>query len=253
MLIVADNLHGLNPTVAKAMEQLDPAPIRDMVKAFEQNGADYVDINPGYLSPRNEDRMAFLVDTVQECGPLRIILDSPSPRVLRKGLSVCHIPPVLNALSLEQNKVSELLPLALEFRCELIILLMDESSYSPAPMEEKLSLALELRNKAVTVGLAPDSLLYDPVLPSLRWDDSLYRIAECVKTIRFLSSGAVFQETARTVVGLSNLRSGFRSFFPPQLEYNCLTLLAGAGIDMVLADVLNPGLRDYIAAIKPLC
>jgi len=253
VLIVADNLHGLNPSVAKAMEYLDPAPIREMVKRFEENGADCVDINPGYLSPRKEDRMAFLVDAVQESGSLRIILDSPSPRILRKGLSVCRIPPILNALSLESNKISGVLPLALEFQCELIMLLMDESSYSPASVEEKLSLALELRNKAVSAGMSPDSLLYDPVLPSLRWDDSLYRIAECVKAVRLVSSGAVFHETARTVVGLSNLRSGFRRFFPPQVEYNCLGLLAGAGIDMVLADVLNPGLRSFITALKPLC
>ncbi len=253
MLIAADNLHGLNAVVAKAMEQLDPTPLREMVKRFEQNGADCVDINPGYLSPRKEDRITFLVDVVQKACSLRIILDSPSPRVLKRGVLACDKPPILNALSLETNKISELLPLAVESHADLIILLMDETSYSPAKIEEKISLAIELRHKAMAAGMAPDRLVFDPVLPSLRWDDSLPRISECVKTVRLLSSGAVFQETARTMVGLSNLRSGFRSFFPAQLEYNCLGLLAGAGIDMVLADILDPTLRDFIASIRTLC
>ncbi len=90
VLIAADNLHGLDPVTAKAMEAFDPAPIERVVRRCEDQGADYIDINPGYLSPAKEDRMTFLVETVQEATTLPLILDSAHPRVLRRGLASCN-------------------------------------------------------------------------------------------------------------------------------------------------------------------
>ncbi len=253
MLIAADNLHGVDAAVAKAMEALDPAPIERLVRQCEDRGADYIDINPGYLSPAKEDRMTFLVETVQKATNLPLILDSAHPRILRRGLAACNQTPILSALTLEKAKIDELLPLAVESGAELTILLLDEQSFSPCPLEEKIALATQLKEHAIRAGMLLENLIFDPVIPNLSWDDSFLRIGETIKTVRFLSAGAVFQEPVRTMAGLSNLRSGFRRFFPAQTEYVCLTLLAGAGLDILLCNVLNPELKDTIAAIQSYC
>jgi len=73
-----------------------------------------------------------------------------------------------------------------------------------------------------------------------------------VKTVRLLASGAVFQEEARTMVGLSNLRSGLRQTYPAQIDEACLYLLAGAGLRLVLADVLQPELMETVNLIKQI-
>jgi len=242
VILVADNLHGLNPVVAEAMKKLDKRPIRDLALRCETAGARMIDINPGHLSKRNEDRMAFLVEAVQEATHLRIVLDSPNPAVLAAGLSVCQEKAVLNALSLETQKVEEILPLAAEHRTDLVVLLMDHRSFVPAAIEEKVALAVELRERCLAAGLQPDDLIYDPVLPNLSWEDAFFRIAEDVKAIRLLSSGALFQDPSRTMTGLSNLRSWQTRRFPLTLETACLTVLAGSGLTYALANVFQPEL-----------
>ncbi len=253
MFLVADNLHGLNPVVSDAMERLDPKPIRELVKRCEGAGADFIDINPGYLSKKRQDRINFLVETVQEVASIGLILDSANPRVLAAGLSSCDEKPILSALSGEERKVREILPLAVEHDTDVVVLLMDERSFAPPSVEEKLALALELRQHATEAGLSPDRLIFDPVLPNLSWDDAFSRVAHAVKTIRLLAAGAVFREPTRTMAGLSNLRSGQRGRFPWQVERTSMNMLAGAGLEYLLADVLRSEFREDFSALSLLC
>ena len=88
LIIAADNLNILNPAVAQALKALDPRPLQELARRLEQAGADLIDINPGFLPPRRHDRMAFMVEAVQQVTNLRLILDSPDARVLARGLAV---------------------------------------------------------------------------------------------------------------------------------------------------------------------
>ena len=54
------------------------------------------------------------------------------------------------------------------------------------------------------------------------------------------------------MVGLSNLRSGLRGLYPVQLEITVLALLAGAGLSIVLADVMDPILRDQAQLVAQI-
>lgn len=250
MLLAADNLHGLNPVVAEAMNRLDPKPIQELAQQCERKGAKLLDVNPGYLSRRNEDRMAFLVEAVQKVTSARLILDSPNARIIQRGLSVCNQKPIITGVSLEEQKLEEILPLAAEHQTQLVVLLMDELSFPPPGLEEKLALAVELANRAVSAGLVLDNLIFDPILPNLSWDDALPRISEDVKAVRLLASGAVFQDPCLTMVGLSNLRSGQRGRYPFSLEHSCMGLLAGAGLNLLLADVLQPEFPEAFEVIS---
>ena len=104
LIIAADNLHVLNPVVAQALDALDPQPLQELARRVEQAGADLIDINPGFLPPRRHDRMAFMVEAVQQVTNLRLILDSPDARVLARGLAAADKPPILNACTLEAGK-----------------------------------------------------------------------------------------------------------------------------------------------------
>lgn len=250
MKFAADNLHGLNPDIAEALKKLDPEPIQKLVKRFESAGADFIDINPGHLSRKNEDRMAFLVETVQSTTNLRLILDSSDPRLLEIGLGVAKDNPILSALSMEPTKLQGILPLAKSSNSELVILLMDAKSFTPPTVDEKISLALELRSICLDYGIDSDRLIFDPVLPNITWPDAMFRIGEAIKTVRLLSSGAVFQEHARTMCGVSNIRSGVKKLFPENLEVLAIAGLAGAGIEILLANALNKNIADQVATLK---
>ena len=182
-----------------------------------------------------------------------LFLDSANPGILAAGLSSCDEKPILSALSGEERKLREILPLAVEHDTDLVVLLMDERSFTPSSVEEKLALALELRQHATEAGLSPDRLIFDPVLPNLSWDDAFSRVAHAVKTIRLLESGAVFREPTRTMAGLSNLRSGLRGRFSWEIERTCMNMLAGAGLEYLLADVLRPEFPKDFSALSRLC
>jgi 5-methyltetrahydrofolate corrinoid/iron sulfur protein methyltransferase len=111
---------------------------------------------------------------------------------------------------------------------------------------------VELRERALAAGIRDERLIFDPVLPSLSWPDAKEQIKECVKAVRLLATGAVFPEPARTMAGLSNLRSQLRRVYPLEVELTCLGLLAGAGLSIALADVLQPGFKEGARLIREL-
>jgi 5-methyltetrahydrofolate corrinoid/iron sulfur protein methyltransferase len=250
LIIAADNLHALNPVVAKALLTLDPHPLQELARRIEQTGALLIDINPGYLAPRRLDRMAFMVEAVQEVTNLRLMLDSPNARALSLGLQVCRQPLILNACTLEDDKLREILPLAAAHRTDLVLLLLDAHSFPAASLEGKITLALELREQALNAGLKDEHLIFDPVLPNLTWPDAWEQTAAIVKTVHLLTDGEVFQAPARTMVGLSNLRSGLRHTYPVRVEEAVLGVLAGAGLEIALADALQLGLMDTVKIIN---
>ncbi|SMC25662.1 5-methyltetrahydrofolate corrinoid/iron sulfur protein methyltransferase [Desulfacinum hydrothermale DSM 13146] len=239
MIFAADNLHPLNPDVAAALEGLDPGPIRHRARRLLDAGAQWIDINPGYLPRSREDRMTFLVETVQETVSLPLILDSPHPRLLRKGLQACRKTPILNGLTLEPRRLEEILPLAVEYETPLVVLLLDDRSFSPPSVEEKAALAAELHARALAAGVSHQRLLFDPLLPNMSWADAPARIAHTIETVRLLSQGDLLGRPAGTLVGLSNLRSGLRRSLGPELDCALLGALAQVGLHAVLADVLN--------------
>jgi 5-methyltetrahydrofolate corrinoid/iron sulfur protein methyltransferase len=250
LIVAADNLHALNPVVAEALKNLDAAPLQELARRLEGAGAKILDLNPGYLSARHEDRMTFMVEAVQQVSRLRLMLDSPNPRVLAKGLAACDQRPVLNALTLEEEKLRGILPLAAAHDADLVLLLLDERSFPPPSLEGKVTVAMQLRDAALNAGLKEERLIFDAVLPNLSWPDAWAQVGAIVRLVRLLADGAMFQTSARTLVGLSNLRSGLRQTYPAKIDEACLYLLAGAGLSWVLADVLQPELLEAVRFIN---
>lgn len=252
MLLAADNLNALNPVVAKFLDDPEPGPLQELVRQLAATGVDLLDLNPGYLPPRREESWLRLLAAVQEVTDLPLILDSPNPRLLAQALPRCRRPPILNALTLEEHKLREILPLAAAHQTDLVLLLVDERSQPGRTLEDKLFLADRLRQKALQAGVPPERLLFDPVLPHLSWPDATAQFGAVVAAVRLLSSGAFFGEPARTICGLSNLRSGQRRLFPLDLELAALGLLAGAGLSLVLLDARQPCLLAQARLLNQL-
>lgn len=250
LIVAADNLHALNPVVIKALKTYDPYPLQELVRRVEQAGAQLIDINPGFLAPRHLDQMAFVVEAVQEVTNLRLILDSPNARALARGLEVCRRSPILNACTLEDEKLREILPLVAAHQTDLVLLLLDARSFPAASLEGKITLALELRELALAAGIKDEHLIYDPVLPTLSWPDAWEQTGAVVKTVRLLAGGEVWPEPARTMVGLSNLRGGLRRTYPKRIDEAALGVLAGVGLQIALMDVLQPGLMETVKILN---
>jgi 5-methyltetrahydrofolate corrinoid/iron sulfur protein methyltransferase len=238
MQIIADNIQITNPLIAGALKEMDPLPVQDLAKKCEAAGADIIDINPGPLTRDGEKKMTFLVEAVQQVCNLPLSLDTSNPSAMAAGLKVCREKPVINGFSLEPAKIENILPLATEFDCDIIGFLLYPNGMVPGNDEERLNLAVQIFDAFNEKGIEPQRLIIDPVLAPLMWEDGSRQAMELLNAIRMLPDLLGFP--VNTIVGLSNLTSGKG---PKEkkllLEEVYLSMLASAGLDMVLMNIFN--------------
>jgi cobalamin-dependent methionine synthase I len=89
-------------------------------------------------------------------------------------------------------------------------------------------------------------LIIDPLVVPVNWQDGHLQAGQVLRTIRDLPNVLGFE--VRTVVGLSNLTAGAKRH-PKRflLEQVYLSMLAAAGLDMVLLNIFH---TETVAAAK---
>jgi len=261
MLIVADNLQITNPRIQAALDQMNPEPIRELVTRCVAAGAQAIDINSGPLSRNPEERMAFLVETVQSATALPLILDTSNPRALEAGLITCRNKTIINGFSLEPRKLSAILPLAKKHHTDIIGYLLYSDSHVPIGEEDCIQVALELFDAFKKAGLENEQLIIDPVVAPVIWEDGMRHNQSVLSLIRMLPDILGFP--VRTIAGISNLTTGNLPFDKKHLlERAFLPMLATAGLSMALVNVfhretlqtagicnsfLNPGVFSWVS------
>lgn len=238
MMIVADNLHVVNPTVAKAVADLDPGPIHQLVSRCESAGAQAIDINSGPLARSPEKHFTFLVETVQNATKLPLVLDTTNPVAMEAGLKVCRSRPVINGFSLEPAKLEKMLPLAVAYDADIIGYLLGPDSQVPIEADEMMTVAVELFEAYTASRLDVDRLIIDPVIAPVSWDNGIRHNQAVLSLLRSLPD--LLGGPVRTIAGVSNLASGpMPTSRKIELEQTYLPMLAAAGLDMALLNVLH--------------
>lgn len=241
MIIVADNLRITLPAIGHALDRLDPEPIRQLVSACQNAGAQAIDINSGPLSRNPEEKITFLVRTVQKTVDRPIVLDTATPRAMAAGLAACSQKALINGVSLEPEKLDRMLPLARQYDCDVIGYLLRPDGHVPADVAGRMEAAVTLFNKCQQAGIQPQRLIIDPVVAPLAWQDGNRQNMAVLEVIRTLPDLLGFP--VRTIAGLSNLTSG-----APDSDTRCryqsafLPMLAAAGLSMILMNVLDPAI-----------
>lgn len=252
MILVADNLQITNKIIEKGVSELNPEPIQAMVKRFESAGADAIDINSGPFYRDPEEKMTFLVSTIQEISDLPVVIDTANPVALRAGLRANRKTAIINGFSLEPAKIEKILPLAKEFESDIIGYLLYPDGHVPPDEEERLNIACELvslcQNKA---GIDKERLIIDPVLVPIAWENGNSHAMDVLSVIKYLPELLGFP--VRTIIGLSNLTTGSgyseKKLF---LERTYLPMLAVSGLNMVLLNIFHPETVRVAKACGPL-
>lgn len=251
MILAADNLQILRPSVRTAVEREDPAPIEALVHRMIRAGAEAIDINAGPC-PRDPEKIApFLVRSVQGACRLPLLIDTANPKALEAGLRASLRPPVLNGFSLEPEKLERILPLAVEADLDIVGFLLGPDGHVPPDAQGRLSVALALFEAAAKKGLSPERIIVDPVVVPLSWQDGVGQVREVLEVIRMLPELLNFP--VRTIAGLSNLTSGAPAGAARQRVATAfLSMMAAAGLSMVLLDVFHAETVQAAAACRAL-
>jgi len=238
LILVADNIQINNKIIRKAVEEMDPEPVREMTRRCEEAGAEAIDINPGPLSRDPEKKMTFLVEAVQGVSDLPVLLDTANPRAIEAGLQANRKTAVINGFSLEPEKREAVLPLAKKFEADIIGYLLNPNGHVPPDGPERLTRAVELYEAFQKAGIDNERLIIDPIVVPVIWQNGNGQAMEVLSVIRQLPELLGFP--VKTIVGLSNLTTGTgereRGLL---LERTYLAMLASSGLSMVLLNILH--------------
>lgn len=238
MILVADNLHAINPVVAEAVNALDPGPIINIVRRCVAAGARALDINSGPLPKHSRRIFSFLVETVQSVTDLPLLLDTTNPEALEAGLSAAKNRAIINGFSLEPAKLDHILPLAKTYATSIIGYLLRPDSSVPATKGECLEVAVSVYEAARAAGLENEQLIIDPIITPVLWENGIQRNRDIVEVLRMLPDLLGYR--VKTIAGISNLTTGQGNKTKKRiLESAYLPMLASAGLDMAMLDIFH--------------
>ncbi len=243
MILIGEKINGTRKQVASAIGSRDAEFIKNLALRQFQGGASYLDINAGSLPEREAEDMAWLVETVQNSVPdATLCLDSPNHKALRVGIEKAAKTPMLNSLSGEKFRIEGVLPLASEFRTELVILPLDDNGI-PKSSEGRLDVVRRLVEMTRSGGLPDKNLYVDPLVMAISTGTENGNVT--LDTCRKIK--AEFPEVHLTC-GLSNISFGMplRSL----LNQAFLVLAMQAGMDSVIVNPEERELRGILLAAE---
>jgi 5-methyltetrahydrofolate corrinoid/iron sulfur protein methyltransferase len=251
MIIVADNLHVVNPRVAKAVSELNPDPIIDMVLDCQKAGAQAIDINSGPLPKSPEKHFSFLVETVQGVSNLPLILDTINPIALAAGLKVCRNSAIINGFSIESSRLNNILPLAAAYDVDIIGYLLGANGEVLIDAEAMMATAVSVFEALRKAGLPPERLIIDPVIAPLSWDNGLCHNRAVLSVIQRLPD--LLGTPVRTIAGISNLACGpMPTQRKIELEKAFVPMLAAVGLDMAMLNVFHGATVQMVGTCNAL-
>jgi 5-methyltetrahydrofolate--homocysteine methyltransferase len=239
MIIIGERINATRKSIAAALEARNAKVIIKEAKDQAAAGANYLDINGGDpRKGREAENMAWLVDVVGANSDLPVAVDSADPQALRVGLSKARKKPILNSISLEENRLGPLLPLLKEFDCMVIGLLMSDGG-APCGVDDRLKVAAALIEKFTSAGRKLEDIIIDPAFLTISTDSANgRRVIDAIAAIR--------KEWPEVHIGggCSNV-----SFGLPKRRYINLALLAQGIYHGMDAGLIDPCQDDVMAII----
>lgn len=245
MIIIAEKINGTRKAIAKAIKDRDADLIRQLAEEQTQAGSTYLDINAGTHPSREPDDMVWLVETVQAVSELPLCLDSANPEALKAGLETVVKPAMINSVSGEKARIEGVLPLALEYKTNLILLSLDDATGIPKTSSGRMEVVHRLVTLAKEGGLAEDQLLIDPLVTAISTGTDNGMIT--FETIRNVKAA---YPKAHITSGLSNISFGMP--LRKLINRTFLAMCVAAGMDSAIADPNDKDLMGTIIAAEML-
>ncbi|WP_258360349.1 methyltetrahydrofolate cobalamin methyltransferase [Moorella sulfitireducens (nom. illeg.)] len=245
MLIIGEKLNSAIPGVRQIMEAKDAAAVQDLAVRQAAAGVHYLDVNTAHCGDETA-YMEWLVRTVQEVTDTPLCIDSTDGSVIRKALEVAKGNKnkiLINSISMEKNRLDQVLPLVLEYQCPVIGLTVDDNGI-PKTVEDRISIAGRMVDLLAKEGYNLDNLYIDPlVLPLAVSHGNALIFFECLSEIKR-------QFKVKTVSGLSNI-----SFNMPKrkiINRYFLAICMAHGMDAAILDPLDKKIMTAVTAVELL-
>ncbi len=224
----------INPTGRKKMAEALQSGNWDYVRSLAidqvKTGADVLDVNVGVAGLDDVALMPEIVKLVAGCVDVPLCLDSPNPKALEAGLAVAVGKPLVNSVSGEESRLTNILPLVKEHGAAVIGLVMDDDGI-PATPEGRLKVAEKILERAARLGIPADDVVIDPLVMAVGSDSLAGRVT--LRTVELLRE----KLGVNINLGASNVSFGLPD--RPTVNMAFLALAMGAGATCAITDPLK--------------
>jgi len=234
----------INPTGKKKLQeelrQGSTFMVQDLAEEQVEKGAQILDVNVGMPGIDEKNVMVNVVEELSTIMDTPLCLDSSSPEVLEAALRVYPGRAIVNSISLEKHKITELLPVVAKYGAMPVLLPIDDDGI-PDTMEKRRDIVLKIFEEAKKYNYGKDDIIVDGLVMTVSSDQKA--ALETLKLIEWCSR----EFGCSTIIGLSNV-----SFGLPERKWLNAAFLAMAvdrGLTMAIA---NPS-SDVIVNIKSAC
>ncbi|MFQ5736070.1 MAG: homocysteine S-methyltransferase family protein [Thermodesulfobacteriota bacterium] len=229
----------INPTGRKALaaeiKEGKTAGIRNEARKQTEAGAHALDINVGVPGLDEVDAMKRAVFAVNENSVLPVVIDSSSPEAVEAGLRAADGRALVNSISGETKKLTEILPLARRYGAAVLGLTLDDTGI-PDTAEGRVKIAEALLHRVLKAGMRKQDLVIDCLAMTV---SAAPRSAlETLKAIRLIKE----RLGLATVLGVSNISFGL----PDRKVINSafLTMALAAGLDCAIINPSSAAMMD---------
>ena len=229
----------INPTGKKKLQEELRNDSMEMVLEFaakqEEKGATILDVNMGMSGIDEKELMLKAIEELSMATNLPLSIDSSHVNVCEAALRRYPGRAILNSISLEQEKIEKLLPIAKKYGAMFVLLPLSDKGL-PESLEEKISIMNTILEKAYALGFRKEDIVVDGLVTTV--GANKMAALETLETIRYCKENGL-----TTTCGLSNISFGL----PERIVVNTafLTMAIQAGLTMAIA---NPSQDLLVAA-----
>jgi 5-methyltetrahydrofolate corrinoid/iron sulfur protein methyltransferase len=247
MYSIGENIHIIAPKVKEALKERDGTFFVDLARKQKDAGADVIDLNIGPRKKDGPEVVDWLVDCMQEAVPgLTLSFDTTNLAAIETGLKRVGSNAIVNSTSAEEERLTNVPPLAGKYGAKLIALCLEKSGI-PISADARIGIAMEkLMPRAEEVGIPMENLYIDPLILTVSGCQEY--VPEAIETIRMLKM--VADPPPMTVVGLSNVANQVPYEMRPLINRVYLVMLMAVGLDAAILDPLDVKLMETIHMVE---
>lgn len=247
MLVIAENLNTRNKQYMEAVKKRDIKTIAKLAKELSDAKPDMINLQCSLDGVGDEDALPMVVQAVEKETGLPLSLDSRNISALKKAISLCTKPPLVNyASASEPEDRKSLLSLVKDNNVSLVI--RASKGVVPTSLEAKLQIIEELLEDANAADIPNEMLFADPSVVHIgrgMGQEHLVNSHECILALKEMVDPPI-----NTIAWISNVSTGMPKTIKPKVNSAFFSYLSGAGLDAAMVDVLDPEMKMAIYLIK---
>lgn len=201
--------------------------VRQMALEQEENGAQILDINMGMNGIDEKEMMLKAIYEVAFTVDLPLCIDSSHVDIIEAALRIYPGRALINSISMEQEKIEKLLPIAKKYGAMFILLPLSDAGL-PKDSTEKHGIIRKILARAEAIGMEKEDIIVDGLVMTIGANPQAAR--ECFDTFSYCKN----ELGLPTVCGLSNISFGL----PERTHINTafLTMAIESGLTMAIAN-----------------